>query len=192
MFDDILNDSFYQNILYKKTDKDKELCFKSIQKVFTDIELEKNSNILLVSNKNVVDVVNVAEQESKLKAFDFFDMSTVIKEINFGVKKTMRSFIDASGCEFIKNEIIKNNENTQEICSDISLLNTIENYYELDDFSKKINEYIKENNIYDIKDLEKVSKLDKKYPPYELWTEYYKVNSILDLIELVSHKTRKK
>lgn len=148
LFDDILNDSFYQNILYKKTDKDKELCFKSIQKVFTDIELEKNSNILLVSNKNVVDVVNVAEQESKLKAFDFFDMSTVIKEINFGVKKTMRSFIDASGCEFIKNEIIKNNENTQEICSDISLLNTIENYLiDQNSFQKLIEKIIMYYNI---------------------------------------------
>ena len=40
----------------------------------------------------------------------------------------MRSFIDMSGCEFIKNEIKKNNENTQEMCSDISSFNTIENY----------------------------------------------------------------
>ena len=148
LFDDILNDSFYQNILYKKTDKNKELCLKSIQKVFTDIELEKNSNILLVSNNNVVDVVDVAKQESKLKAFDFFDMSTIIKKNDFAVKKTMRSFIDMSGCEFIKNEIIKNNKNIQEICSDISLFNTIENYLiEQNLFQKLIEKTIMYYNI---------------------------------------------
>ena len=126
LFDDILNNSFYQNILYKKLDN--EMDFKSIQKVFTNIELENNSNILLVSKNNIVDVVDVVEKQSKLKTFDFFDMSTIIKKSDFAVKKTMRSFIDMSGCEFIKNEIIKNNENTQEMYCDISSFNTIENY----------------------------------------------------------------
>lgn len=126
LFDDILNNSFYQNILYKKSDEEMDL--KSIEKVFTEIELENNSNILLVSNNNIADVADVVEKQSKLKVFDLFDMSTIIKKSNFDVKKTMRSFIDMSGCEFIKNEIKKNNENTQEMCSDISSFNTIENY----------------------------------------------------------------
>jgi hypothetical protein len=143
LFDDILNNSFYQNILYKKSDK--ETDFKSIEKVFTDIELENNSNILLVSNINVADVV---EKQSKLKAFDFFDMSTIIKKSDFAVKKTMRSFIDMSGCEFIKNEIIKNNENAQEICTDVSLFNTIENYLiEQNLFQKLVEKTIMYYNI---------------------------------------------
>lgn len=144
LFDDILNNSFYQNILYKKSDNEMDL--KSIEKVFTDIELEKNSNILLVSNNNIAD--DVIEKQSKLKAFDLFDMSTIIKKSDFAVKKTMRSFIDMSGCEFIKNEIKKNNENTQEICVDISSFNTIENYLiEQNLFQKLIDKTIMYYNI---------------------------------------------
>lgn len=147
IFDDILNNSFYQNILYKKSKKDVEFNFKSIEKVFNDIELEKNSNILLISNNNVDDVVDVVKQ-SKLKAFDFFDMSTIMKQSNYDVKKTMRSFIDVSGCEFIKNEIIKNDKNAQEICCDISSLNTIENYLiEQNLFQKLVEKTIMYYNI---------------------------------------------
>jgi superfamily II DNA or RNA helicase len=65
-------------------------------------------------------------------------------------------------------------------------------YYELKEFSEKINKYIKENNIYDIKDLEIICKLDNNYPPFELWSEYYKVNSISELINLVPRKRYKK
>ena len=65
-------------------------------------------------------------------------------------------------------------------------------YYKIYEFREKINQYVKKNNIYEIKDLEIICKLDSKYPPYELWTEYYKVNSVLELINLCSRKTHKK
>jgi hypothetical protein len=120
--DETINCTFFKNVLYNKPDLS---VYKVFVKHFFDIEINENSNILLVSS-TITNTKN-SLKPSKLQAFDFFNNSTFIKQYNFNVTKIIPSFIDASGCNFIYNNFIKHQTN-KELCHDISQFNCIENY----------------------------------------------------------------
>lgn len=76
----------------------------------------------------------------------------------------------------------------------IEYLNIERKYYNLEDCKNKVGEYLQKNiNIRKIYlDLSQVSKelckIDELFPPSELWTEYYNVRDLRDIITITNKK----
>ncbi len=71
-------------------------------------------------------------------------------------------------------------------------------YYDLETCRCKVKQYIKENPelrryYFDsLKVAKKICKTDDKFPPYDLWVEYYKVMNLSDIINIKFFNVLKK
>lgn len=63
-------------------------------------------------------------------------------------------------------------------------------YYDYETCRKKVNEYLKDNNInFENVDIARTLKsIDNNFPPIDLWTEYYEINDLSEMININKSK----
>ena len=63
-------------------------------------------------------------------------------------------------------------------------------YYDYETCKKKVNEYVIENNInFEYVDIARTLKsIDNNFPPIDLWTEYYEINDLSEMININKSK----
>ncbi len=186
-----------REIIYQLSLEDKTIEHK-IKVLILDTKLQNKNNI----NNNINNVNNFGDYDDELTKQ--LKLNTT-KRISLGIsyeqaKKIILNYKIKSKEEYYKlceNDIRLSNE-PEEIYKNkfinwIDYLGIKREYYDLETCKKKVNEYLTlypeiKNNLNLSFICNKLCDLDNKFPPEKLWTDYYNVKKLEDIIIITNKK----
>ena len=189
------------------TDNDND-DFKKVKAVIIHIGLEDES----ICQKIKVLIMDVKKQKPKkeIKPTEIIEFGIYDPELTQKLKLETLSRI-AFGISYeearkiIAEKNIKSKEEYYKLCEDniklskepeiiykgkftnwIDYLSIKRVYYDLETCKSKVNEYVSNKTHFDIELINETKSLklkDNKFPPYDLWCEYYNINDLTEIIK---------